>query len=584
MFKIYDGREHFYQWDTNRKLIVDDVTIKEVHFCNRTEECSLICETYVEDGITLVNVPNILLTTDWKIRVYAYDGQCTKYDKCFEVVGRTKPSDYIYTETEVKNYEQFVETLAELENQINNFEITEGINSNTKVMCYPDICFEVDAPNSIYLPEPVDASGITKGMYVNAFFDNVRYRGIIASASSNYIYLDTSNSDSNDLIAHAGSNIFDLIIDGGKYGTKEFDGIEFTSNAEGDSNTAYINAHAEGIENEAKGYSSHAEGGYNIANGEYSHVEGYENIAFGHVSHVEGIKNIASGSHAHTEGYMNEASGSNSHVEGSANKSIGVMSHAEGYMNEASGEMAHVEGYKNFAIGNYSHAEGNENYVTGKRAHVEGYNNRASGENAHSEGEGNFASGYNSHAEGISNRVSASAGHAEGNGNTVTGEIAHAEGGGNTASAKAAHVEGYLNTASGAQSHAEGRNTIAHGEYSHAEGLETQANGGNAHAEGYKAIANSSNSHVEGDRTVASSPNQHVQGKFNVEDANSVYAHIVGGGTSDTDRKNIHTVDWNGNGFFSGNVESNALILKAPNGKRYKIAVDNNGTLTTTAI
>ena len=109
MFKIYDGREHFYQWDLDRKLIVEDPSINEVHFCNRTDNCSLVCETYVEDGITLVNVPNIILQTDWKIHVYAYDGKHTKHDECYEVKSRTKPADYVYTETEVKEWERVVE-------------------------------------------------------------------------------------------------------------------------------------------------------------------------------------------------------------------------------------------------------------------------------------------------------------------------------------------------------------------------------------------------------------------------------------------------------------------------------------------
>ena len=59
MFKIYDGRDTFFQWDLERKLIVDDADIKEVHFCNRTDNCSLVCETYFEDGLTVVNVPII---------------------------------------------------------------------------------------------------------------------------------------------------------------------------------------------------------------------------------------------------------------------------------------------------------------------------------------------------------------------------------------------------------------------------------------------------------------------------------------------------------------------------------------------
>ena len=109
MFKIYDGREHFYQWDLDRKLIIEDPSIIQVHFCNRTDDCSLVCETYVEDGITVVNVPNILLQTDWKIHVYAYDGSYTKHDECYEVKSRTKPSDYAYTETEILNWSKIDE-------------------------------------------------------------------------------------------------------------------------------------------------------------------------------------------------------------------------------------------------------------------------------------------------------------------------------------------------------------------------------------------------------------------------------------------------------------------------------------------
>lgn len=112
MFSIYDGRDSFYQWDLDRKLIVEDSSIKEVHFCNKTDDCSLVVETYEEDGKTLANVPNILLTSSWKIRVFGYTGDFTKYEKCFKVNGRSKPADYIYTETELKNYDEVISKVA----------------------------------------------------------------------------------------------------------------------------------------------------------------------------------------------------------------------------------------------------------------------------------------------------------------------------------------------------------------------------------------------------------------------------------------------------------------------------------------
>ena len=116
MFKIEDGRSKFYQWDLNRKLVVKDSTIKEVHFANRSGACALVCNTYTENGNTVVDVPNVLLQENWKIYVYAYIDY-TKYEQCFEVVSRTKPDDYVYTEIELKRYDDFEERITALEEE-----------------------------------------------------------------------------------------------------------------------------------------------------------------------------------------------------------------------------------------------------------------------------------------------------------------------------------------------------------------------------------------------------------------------------------------------------------------------------------
>lgn len=130
MFQILDGREQFYQWDVNRKLIVLDDDIAEVHFCNRTDDCSLVCEVYNIDGIHLVDVPNILLQNDWRINVYAYDGNYTKHSQCFKVVKRSKPTDYVYTETEIKRYEDLEERISTLEESgVSEETITNAVNA-----------------------------------------------------------------------------------------------------------------------------------------------------------------------------------------------------------------------------------------------------------------------------------------------------------------------------------------------------------------------------------------------------------------------------------------------------------------------
>ena len=173
-----------------------------------------------------------------------------------------------------------------------------------------------------------------------------------------------------------------------------------------------------------------------------------------------------------------------------------------------------------------------------------------------------------SYAEGYFTSSNGMFSHTEGSYTTASGNYSHAEGSDTEASGECSHAEGSYTTTSGDSSHAEGNNTTAKGLYSHAEGYYTQANGKNSHAEGNYSYANGVDSHAEGRDskakgnyshsegayTKASSDYQHVQGKYNIEDTNGTYAHIVGGGTSNTDRKNIHTLDWNGNAVFSGDV------------------------------
>lgn len=158
---------------------------------------------------------------------------------------------------------------------------------------------------------------------------------------------------------------------------------------------------------------------------------------------------------------------------------------------------------------------------------------------------------------------------------------------GNMATGKYAHAEGYQTTASGSYSHAEGNQAVASGSYSHAEGSKTTASASYTHAEGYQTTAKGAYSHAEGCRTIASKNYQHVQGKNNLEDTAGIYAHIVGNGSSDSNRANAHTLDWNGNAWFAGTVEGTALILSSAtegSTKRFRITVDDSGTLTAAEI
>ena len=149
---------------------------------------------------------------------------------------------------------------------------------------------------------------------------------------------------------------------------------------------------------------------------------------------------------------------------------------------------------------------------------------------------------------------------AEGRNNMALRVGSHVEGNSNIAIGEYSHVEGQQNTA-GHVAHAEGRECEAVGEYSHAEGRNTHALGFGSHAEGFQTYAHAKHSHAEGYGTAAApgAEFQHVQGKFNVEDPTQAF--IIGGGSDINHKKNINTVDWNGNAYYSGNVATDAKVL-----------------------
>jgi hypothetical protein len=225
--------------------------------------------------------------------------------------------------------------------------------------------------------------------------------------------------------------------------------------------------------------------------------------------------------------------------------------------NVASGDYSHVEGYGAKATGHYSHAEGWNTTASESNSHAEGWNTTASGPNSHAEGYKTEASGTSSHAEGYETAASGYYSHAEGHGTTASGESSHAEGDATTASGYYSHAEGHNSKAEKRYSHAEGFSTQALGESSHAEGYSSKASGFQSHAEGASTIASGQASHAEGSSTIASSAYQHVQGIFNIEDTEKKYLHIVGNGIYNN-RSNAHTLDWQGNAEFQGDVKANA--------------------------
>ena len=347
------------------------------------------------------------------------------------------------------------------------------------------------------------------------------------------------------------------------------------------------------LEGSTVGENSVVFGNNNIASGNSSHAEGYNTKASGDSSHAEGSFTEVSGSYSHAEGYYNLSGGytkfdaalGSEIVDSTINYYIDVANldttlistNDEIYVlieDNASTEkqickiiVSSITEYNTpdevSTVKHKIYFDENElrNQMSGFpnikiiNIHVKNNNNPYS---THAEGKYTTASGDSSHAEGVSTTASGDYGsHAEGVYTTASGDYgSHAEGEYATASGPVSHAEGYYTIASGDSSHAEGDHTTASGENSHAEGFKTTASGVNSHAEGEYTKASGKYAHVEGYHTTARSNSQHVQGKYNVEDTNGTYAHIVGGGTSNTNKKNIHTLDWNGNAVYSGDVKA----------------------------
>ena len=124
MFKIYDGRTSFWQWDTKQKLIVLDNNITEVRFSNRNMEHSKRRPVYTDnDGLRICNVPDTLLQLPKNLIAYACvkleDGTCSTVKSVkFAVQKQPIPADYVCEQDAVM--EGILERLELLENVVKN--------------------------------------------------------------------------------------------------------------------------------------------------------------------------------------------------------------------------------------------------------------------------------------------------------------------------------------------------------------------------------------------------------------------------------------------------------------------------------
>ena len=121
IFKIYNGRTNFWQWDTNQKLIVLDESVTEVHFSNRDMNHSITKNVYEYEGKRVCNVPDIILQLPRNLVAYAYAEDHTIKSVKFAVVKRPIPDGYVMDQGEqVDDIERRLELL---ENVLKDIEL-----------------------------------------------------------------------------------------------------------------------------------------------------------------------------------------------------------------------------------------------------------------------------------------------------------------------------------------------------------------------------------------------------------------------------------------------------------------------------
>lgn len=131
IFKIYDGRTNFWQWDTRQKLIVLDESITEVHFSNRGMDHSIKRNVYMNsEGLRVCNVPDDILQLPRNLIAYAYAGGATVKSVKFAVIKRPIPAGYVSDQSE--ELEEVNRRLEMLENILKDIEVSGSTSTLQK--------------------------------------------------------------------------------------------------------------------------------------------------------------------------------------------------------------------------------------------------------------------------------------------------------------------------------------------------------------------------------------------------------------------------------------------------------------------
>lgn len=133
-----DGRTELWQWDTGRKIVVDDKSVSEVHYSKYSSTQAITRE--VING--KAEIPNFLLQDTHAVTVYAYSGSIengyTVAEKTFNVAKKPKPANYVDTEEDkaiLAKLKAEIGDLSELYTEAKD-NLVSAINEAASIACY----------------------------------------------------------------------------------------------------------------------------------------------------------------------------------------------------------------------------------------------------------------------------------------------------------------------------------------------------------------------------------------------------------------------------------------------------------------
>ena len=142
MIKRQNGLKIFYQWDLDQQLQLTEIEGDlDVHFWQDGQSNALVVEPTKDGDVQSVAVPNILLQNALPIKVYIWRkdiGAWTAYQQVFQVIGRGKPADYVYTETECRTVDAAVEKALEEAKASGDFKGEQGPKGDDYVLTDAD--------------------------------------------------------------------------------------------------------------------------------------------------------------------------------------------------------------------------------------------------------------------------------------------------------------------------------------------------------------------------------------------------------------------------------------------------------------